>query len=538
MGCAPSRRQQESEDLPCDEPTAAPAAAEPEAASEARGSPFRDLCNQGCTLREKYRLGKTLGESPDQMVCCDGHRLLEVREHDSARYSVRSYRKKLLDALDTEMVVEQCTNLYPRVADQSSCPNILQLVECFEDEQRFYMVMENSIPGGELFEEILYSGKFAASRAAAAMRSIVAAIKQLHEHGIVHRDIRPESFWFRDTEKTMDSLVLTCLSSAAVLSAGEKLDKRIGAPYYIAPEVLDKNYGHACDMWSAGVVAYILLTGVPPFNGPSDHEIMKIIRTAEWSWGDTATSIPEEAKDFVAKLLQADPEARPTAEEALRHPWLEQRPAEDVPKQDTVESSASIDPRQMHGLKLRKAIASLVRANRLGRADSDELGEVFRRMDGDGNGTLSLEELRSGIQESMAWAPESDLEEGEGGGVGAILREMDADGDGMIDYLEFAAAFGGLTARARESFARETFALLDKDGDGRVLRSELESALGEDIATGTANKDQTMVSSILEGLKAALGNDSEAEVGLTWEEFSSVVALAVQSNTPQPLVVP
>ena len=75
MGCAPSRRQQESEDLPCDEPTAAPAAAEPEAASE---SPFRDLCNQGCTLREKYRLGKTLGESPDHMVCCDGHSLVAV----------------------------------------------------------------------------------------------------------------------------------------------------------------------------------------------------------------------------------------------------------------------------------------------------------------------------------------------------------------------------------------------------------------------------------------------------------------------------
>ena len=69
-----------------------------------------------------------------------------------------------------------------------------------------------------------------------------------------------------------------------------------------------------------------------------------------------------------------------------------------------------------------------------------------------------------------------------------------------------------------------------------MLRSELKSALGEDIATGTANKDQTMVSSILEGLKAALGSDSEAEIGLTWEDFSSVVALAVQSNTPQPTV--
>jgi len=231
----------------------------------------------------------------------------------------------------------------------------------------------------------------------------------------------------------------------------------------------------------------------------------------------------------VAQLLQANPDARPSAEEALRHPWVEQyRDEPEVIAKAKPQSTAatSMDgPSHMHRMKLRKAVASLVRAHKLGRADSDELADVFRKFDGDGNGTLNVEELRAGIRESMEWAPELHEE----GGVDAILRALDADGDGTVNYLEFAAGFELLAVRARGHFAREMFASLDEDSDGRVLRSELESALGEDIVADVTGKDQAIVTAIWEGLKAALAKDGEAELGLAWEDFSATVADAISS---------
>lgn len=101
------------------------------------------------------------------------------------------------------------------------------------------------------------------------------------------------------------------------------MDEKLGTPYYIAPEVLNKKYNEKCDIWSCGVILYILLSGMPPFNGQSDQEIMKKVRAGKFSFSDPAwNNVSSDAKDLITKLLTYDVEVRPSAEVALQHPWI------------------------------------------------------------------------------------------------------------------------------------------------------------------------------------------------------------------------
>lgn len=101
------------------------------------------------------------------------------------------------------------------------------------------------------------------------------------------------------------------------------MDEKLGTPYYIAPEVLNKKYNEKCDIWSCGVIVYILLSGMPPFNGQSDQEIMKKVRVGKFSFSDPCWSnVSDKAKDLITKLLTYDVDQRPTAEQALQHPWI------------------------------------------------------------------------------------------------------------------------------------------------------------------------------------------------------------------------
>lgn len=108
-----------------------------------------------------------------------------------------------------------------------------------------------------------------------------------------------------------------------VYSDGKALDEKLGTPYYIAPEVLNKKYNEKCDIWSCGVILYIILSGQPPFNGQSDQEIMKKVRIGKFSFSDPCwANISDRAKDVINQLLTYDPAARPSAQNALQHPWI------------------------------------------------------------------------------------------------------------------------------------------------------------------------------------------------------------------------
>ena len=151
---------------------------------------------------------------------------------------------------------------------------------------------------------------------------MISCVSYCHSKNIVHRDLKPENVML-EKEKSFDNIKLIDFGTAQVFDPSKKLNEQIGTPYYIAPEVLNKKYSKECDVWSCGVITYILLSGIPPFNGVTDSEIMAAIRKGKFNFNSAVwKKVSDDAKDFITQLLILDTEKRPSAEQALQHPWL------------------------------------------------------------------------------------------------------------------------------------------------------------------------------------------------------------------------
>ena len=154
------------------------------------------------------------------------------------------------------------------------------------------------------------------------MKQVLSCINYCHKANIVHRDLKPENILL-EQNKEFDQIKIIDFGTSLVFDPNRNLDEKLGTPYYIAPEVLNKNYNNKCDIWSAGVITYILLSGSPPFNGQSDQDIMKKVREGTFSFDDRIwQTISENAKLFIRALLTYNPEDRPSAEAALQHAWI------------------------------------------------------------------------------------------------------------------------------------------------------------------------------------------------------------------------
>lgn len=126
-----------------------------------------------------------------------------------------------------------------------------------------------------------------------------------------------------EQNKDFDQIKIIDFGTSLVYDEGKSLDEKLGTPYYIAPEVLNKKYNEKCDIWSCGVILYIILSGQPPFNGQSDQEIMKKVRIGKFSYADPCWSnISDKAKDMINQLLTYDADKRPSASNSLQHPWI------------------------------------------------------------------------------------------------------------------------------------------------------------------------------------------------------------------------
>lgn len=248
--------------------------------------------------------------------------------------------------------------------------SIIRLVDVYEDDEYVHLVTD-LCEGGELFDKIVENASrdngmpcFAEADAANVLYQILSAVSYMHKHGIVHRDIKPENILFTTTDDEENSQSTVKIIDFGLarkhhgISFGEQpMSTIVGTPYYISPDVLKKRYDKSCDLWSVGVIAYILMCGYPPFNGANNCEVYDAVRrgryqfsSADWS----ATS--KESRDFIRRLLQRDPAKRMTAEEALNHPWIVQHADNDdvmlIDDDDDVESS-SVEV-VFHGLPSRR----------------------------------------------------------------------------------------------------------------------------------------------------------------------------------------
>jgi len=200
-------------------------------------------------------------------------------------------------------------------------PNIVRLYEVYESKSSIYLVTE-LCDGRELFDEISDRDKLREIEAAHVLKQLLQAIAYCHGQQIAHRDLKPENILI-DVKNKGAIKVIDFGTSHHYEDSEHTMHQQYGTPYYIAPEVLVGTYTEKCDMWSIGVILYIMLSGRPPFNAPSENEIMRKVKRGTWDFkGEVWESISPEAKDLIEKLMEKDVGKRIDAVTALAHPWI------------------------------------------------------------------------------------------------------------------------------------------------------------------------------------------------------------------------
>lgn len=224
-------------------------------------------------------------------------------------YAIKSIRKSKVSKIE---VLKREIEILKEVKH----PHIIELIEVYEDERYLHLITE-LCTGGELFDRIIAKtqsteGHFSEHDAAALVRDILDAIRYCHdEKGIVHRDLKPENFLYLTEDEHAPIKIIDFGLSRHDDSDLGIMQTKVGTPYYVAPEVLRREYTKSCDIWSIGVIAYILLCGYPPFYGDSDTQIFESVRVGKFDFPSPEwDEISQSAKDFVVELLKKEPHNR------------------------------------------------------------------------------------------------------------------------------------------------------------------------------------------------------------------------------------
>jgi len=265
----------------------------------------------GRALKDLYILRGKIGQGAYGQVQEGVHR--DTR----ARVAVKSVLKKNMRRLET---LRREIGIMRKLEH----PNIIRLLDAFEDNSFFHIVME-ICDGGELFDRITAAGAYSEENAKCIAQQILNAVAYLHEHKVAHRDLKPENFLF-ESARSGASLKLIDFGLSRFCGTNDEsaiMKTRVGTPYYIAPEVLRKEYDCACDVWSVGVIMYILLCGYPPFYGNSEKEIYDSVKKGSFNFPKSEWDVvSNEAKDLIKRLLEFNPKNRITAYAALQHKWF------------------------------------------------------------------------------------------------------------------------------------------------------------------------------------------------------------------------
>ncbi|CAD6221456.1 unnamed protein product [Miscanthus lutarioriparius] len=399
------------------------------------------------------------------------------------KYACKSVSKrKLVRRADIDDMRREITILQ----HLSGQPNVAEFKSAFEDADDVHVVME-FCSGGELFDRITAKGSYSERQAAAVCRDILTVVHVCHFMGVMHRDLKPENFLLASPA---DDAPLKAIDfGLSVFTEEGKVYKEIvGSAYYVAPEVLHQNYGKEIDVWSAGVILYILLCGSAPFWAETEKGILDaILLVGELDLVSSPwPSISESAKDLIRRMLNRDPQRRITAN-------IHGSGAPDRPIDSTVLSRTEA----IQGNEQAKATCT---QENLTEDEIKGLKQMFNNMDTDKSGTITVQELKAGLTKLGSKISEAEVQK--------LMEAVDVDKSGSIDYAEFLTAMMNKHKLEKEEDLIRAFQHFDKDDSGYITRDELEQAMAE-----YGISDEASIKEVLDEV------DKDKDGRIDYEEF-------------------
>uniref|UniRef100_A0A0E0KKJ0 non-specific serine/threonine protein kinase n=1 Tax=Oryza punctata TaxID=4537 RepID=A0A0E0KKJ0_ORYPU len=446
----------------------------------------------GRDLGARYELGGELGRGEF------GITYLCTEAETGDRYACKSISKR---KLRTPVDVEDVRREVEIMRHMPSHPNIVSLRAAYEDEDNVHLVME-LCEGGELFDRIVARGHYTERAAAAVTRTIVEVVQMCHRHGVMHRDLKPENFLYAN-KKDSSPLKAIDFGLSVFFRPGERFTEIVGSPYYMAPEVLKRHYGPEVDVWSAGVILYILLCGVPPFWAETEQGVAQaIIRSVVDFKREPWPRVSEPAKDLVRRMLDPNPMTRLTAEQVLEHPWLhDSKKMPDIPLGDTVRAKLQ----QFAAMNKLKKKALKVIAEHLSTEEAADIKDMFDKMDVSKNGQLTFEDFKAGLRKLGNQMPDSDLK--------ILMDAADIDKNGILDYQEFVAVSIHVRKIGNDEHIQKAFSYFDQNKSGYIEIEELREALVDELD----GNDEDIINSIIRDV------DTDKDGKISYDEFSTMM---------------
>lgn len=425
-------------------------------------------------------------------------------------------KEKLNDPNDSESFVNEI-----KILQKLEHPNIIKIYELFEDDENFYIVTEyigegnllNKIEAMEDRDEVIIG---------IIMNQLISAVAYLHKNNIVHGDLKPENimissnnlkakYSFNTSAKidiqaldkicnknyigtTLESnlnllkmkkvyfknlsnfqIKLIDFGCSKVLSRKHyKYEDVIGTCHYMSPEVAQNKYNEKCDLWSCGVIMFVMLTGYFPFSGENEKEIEENILNYKFSLKISELyHVSEQAKDLIRKLMIYDPNQRISAMEAINHPFFTENFNrnnifnEDIDCQGALQNMKNFKT----GLLFTQMMNGFISYNFISENEIDNLRKVFKLLDANGDGMLSKDELIKGYKDAKITITEEDLDE--------FLKRIDNNFNGLIEFEEFIRACSDKKKLLSDENLKIAFDILDEDKSGEVSKEEIKRTFFE-----------------------------------------------------------
>lgn len=452
------------------------------------------LGHKTANIRDLYTLGRKLGQGQF------GTTYLCVENATGTEYACKSISKrKLISKEDVEDVRREIQIMHHLAGHK----NIVTIKGAYEDSLYVHIVME-LCAGGELFDRIIQRGHYSERKAAELTRIIVGVVEACHSLGVMHRDLKPENFLLVNKDDDF-SLKAIDFGLSVFFKPGQVFTDVVGSPYYVAPEVLLKHYGPEADVWTAGVILYILLSGVPPFWAETQQGIFDSVLKGHIDFeSDPWPVISDSAKDLIRRMLCSRPADRLTAHEVLCHPWI---------CENGVAPDRALDPavlsrlKQFSAMNKLKKMALRVIAESLSEEEIAGLREMFTAMDTDNSGAITFDELKAGLRRYGSTLKDVEIRD--------LMDAADVDNSGTIDYGEFIAATVHLNKLEREEHLVAAFQYFDKDGSGYITVDELQQACTE----------HNMTDVFIEDIIREVDQDNDGRI-----DYSEFVAMMQKGN--------